>query len=137
MGVPEAHGAIDTMTSLNPSLRLALSNKARTKKSILQKGFTLVELLITVAILGTLSAIALPSFLQYQKDGLVASSEAEALAKGRICAADMAKGVEADTGSCEAAALTATGNDGKMKTQAIAIVSNEGIVSLDTEAEAN
>ena len=51
------------MTSLNPSLRLALLQKAKGKKNIFQKGFTLVELMTVIVIVGVLSAVALPSFM--------------------------------------------------------------------------
>ena len=50
------------MSTLNSRLQLSLLNRKK-GKNLLEKGFTLVELMIVIVVVGVLSAVALPNFL--------------------------------------------------------------------------
>ena len=64
------------MTSINNRLKLALLTQKRSQ-SILSKGFTLVELMIVIVIVGILSSIALPNFLSQQNKAKMTESTAK------------------------------------------------------------
>ena len=120
------------MTSLNPSLRLALISKAKAQKSVFQKGFTLVELLIVVVILGVLTSIALPTFLSQADQARINGANTAAKSAANACAASIVAGTNADfvepegitesAGGCKIDATYESSVDG-LTTQAIATVS--------------
>jgi type IV pilus assembly protein PilA len=68
------------MTTLNNKLQLALLKRKKARNK-LEKGFTLVELMIVIVIVGILSAVALPNFLN--QTGKAKATEAQ----GKIAAA--------------------------------------------------
>ena len=67
------------MTTLNNRLQLALLNRKK-GRNILEKGFTLVELMIVIVIVGILSAVALPNFLNQTKKAKATEAQSQVTA---------------------------------------------------------
>ncbi len=65
------------MSIINQRLKLALLSRQK-RASALQQGFTLVELMIVIVIVGILSAVALPNFLNQTSK----AKATECMAKG-------------------------------------------------------
>ncbi len=64
---------------------LSLRQRLGQRPNRLEQGFTLIELLVVIVILGTLAAIALPSFLQQADKGKLNGAKTLAMSAAREC----------------------------------------------------
>lgn len=115
-----SRAANGTNAAFRHRMVVALLNRRRGLNPAAQ-GFTLVELMIVVAIVGILSAVALPNYLQARSAAQIGARVGEAVGFAKECAVLKVTGIgevkarAATADGIEVSGCTAQANDGTVK----------------------